>query len=256
MKLPKSSISVTPFSKALAMGLFVVLPFIGFWLGMEYHSINVTSVNSPKQNTKINNNTSNSLQITPFSPTPTSSYSNMQKFSDLIWNTHNNAEMGVRFEYPTNLNHQGLAEIDALTVEKEKVALNSGMAYIFQINKIVTNDSVEEWWDKNDSSKHNGNGLMPTHITKTSFHNRLAYYFETIETQQVPSDYYIIPYSGYFIQISFSKVTPYRWGLYSLIATNTCQSSTLFGQIDYDDYYRQFDDLIVQRILSSITFEK
>lgn len=35
-KLPKSFTTVTPFSKAIAMALFVALPFIGFYLGMQY----------------------------------------------------------------------------------------------------------------------------------------------------------------------------------------------------------------------------
>lgn len=36
MKLPASLTTVTPLSKFIAMVLFVSLPFIGFYLGMEY----------------------------------------------------------------------------------------------------------------------------------------------------------------------------------------------------------------------------
>ncbi len=35
-KLPKSLTTVTPLSKAVAMVLFIALPFIGFYLGMQY----------------------------------------------------------------------------------------------------------------------------------------------------------------------------------------------------------------------------
>jgi hypothetical protein len=35
-KLPKWLTTVTPLSKALAMILFIALPFIGFYLGMKY----------------------------------------------------------------------------------------------------------------------------------------------------------------------------------------------------------------------------
>lgn len=36
MNLPKSLTTVTPFSKYLAMFLFIILPFVGFYLGMRY----------------------------------------------------------------------------------------------------------------------------------------------------------------------------------------------------------------------------
>lgn len=34
--LPASLTTVTPLSKYLAMGIFILLPFVGFWLGMQY----------------------------------------------------------------------------------------------------------------------------------------------------------------------------------------------------------------------------
>ena len=37
-KLPKWLTTITPFSKYLAMSLFIVLPFVGFYLGMQYQS--------------------------------------------------------------------------------------------------------------------------------------------------------------------------------------------------------------------------
>lgn len=36
--LPTSLTTVTPFSKYLAMFLFILLPFIGFYMGMKFHS--------------------------------------------------------------------------------------------------------------------------------------------------------------------------------------------------------------------------
>ena len=36
MKLSKKYTTVTPLSKAIAMILFIALPFIGFFLGMQY----------------------------------------------------------------------------------------------------------------------------------------------------------------------------------------------------------------------------
>jgi hypothetical protein len=58
-RLPKSLTTVTPFSKALAMILFILLPFVGFYLGMNYQAAISPEVSSFSQQ---------SIQITP---TPT-----------------------------------------------------------------------------------------------------------------------------------------------------------------------------------------
>lgn len=43
--------TVTPFSKVLALVLFIALPFVGFWLGIKYQSLsNVSSPSSPAIN--------------------------------------------------------------------------------------------------------------------------------------------------------------------------------------------------------------
>lgn len=39
MPLPKSTTTVTTLSKLLAAILFIALPFIGFWVGMEYQKL-------------------------------------------------------------------------------------------------------------------------------------------------------------------------------------------------------------------------
>jgi|SRR5579872_653347 len=49
MKLPKSMTTVTTFSKTLALILFVVLPFLGFYLGTLYQkNVDTISVNQQK----------------------------------------------------------------------------------------------------------------------------------------------------------------------------------------------------------------
>ncbi|MGH7245422.1 MAG: hypothetical protein ACREGI_00630 [Candidatus Levyibacteriota bacterium] len=50
MKLPKSLITVTPFSKALALFLFILFPFVGFYLGMMYQK-SVTQISSDQNST-------------------------------------------------------------------------------------------------------------------------------------------------------------------------------------------------------------
>lgn len=37
--LPESLTTVTPFSKLVALVLFILLPFMGFYLGMKYNQL-------------------------------------------------------------------------------------------------------------------------------------------------------------------------------------------------------------------------
>jgi hypothetical protein len=46
MKMPNYLVSVTPLSKILAAILFITLPFIGFYLGMQYQK-KITPINNP-----------------------------------------------------------------------------------------------------------------------------------------------------------------------------------------------------------------
>lgn len=46
LKLPKELKTVTPLSKYLAMVLFIILPFWGFYLGIQYQKLNYTANNS------------------------------------------------------------------------------------------------------------------------------------------------------------------------------------------------------------------
>jgi hypothetical protein len=39
LKVPKSWHKVTPLSKGLALALFIVLPFAGFYFGVEYQKM-------------------------------------------------------------------------------------------------------------------------------------------------------------------------------------------------------------------------
>lgn len=53
MKLSKTLTTITPFSKTLAMVLFVLLPIVGFYLGMKYQQLGKSEVNMQK--TSISN---------------------------------------------------------------------------------------------------------------------------------------------------------------------------------------------------------
>lgn len=68
MKLPKSLTTITALSKALALILFVALPFLGFWLGIGYQKI----VDESFFYTLPTKSSSSSISVTPTSfPQPT-----------------------------------------------------------------------------------------------------------------------------------------------------------------------------------------
>lgn len=74
-KLSKWLTTVTPFSKYIAMFLFIFFPFVGFYLGMQYQQ-KVTTVNKPVA-------------------TPTSNQS-------AGWQTYTNSKHSLEFKYPPN----------------------------------------------------------------------------------------------------------------------------------------------------------
>ena len=80
MQLPQSLTTVTKFSKLLAMFLFILLPFLGFYLGTRYQQ----SLTPPIQNAS---------SFTMAKPTPT---------PDLTanWKTYTNKEFSFTFAYP------------------------------------------------------------------------------------------------------------------------------------------------------------
>lgn len=78
-KLPKWLTTVTPFSKYLAMLLFIILPIAGFYLGMQY-----------QDKITLNKSTTSSIKITS-----ASQHEN--------WKTYRNNSLGYAFNYPSEL---------------------------------------------------------------------------------------------------------------------------------------------------------
>lgn len=196
-------------------------------------------------------------QIKKIFLTPTITYQNPQTFEILSWKKYTNNDMGISFDYPDNLEHfypEG-ENPDVLKEELNKVRILKGMGEIFSVEKIITDDNVEIWWKKNNAEDNNGNGLIPAKMTKTFFQNKPAYYFSTKEEQQVPSDFYIIPFPDFLLKITFQKHTP----LSSVIDSacneyGVCDISSLYFDRDYDESFTRFNYLIVSRILSSVRF--
>lgn len=83
MKLPKELTTVSPLSKILAAILFILLPFIGFFLGIRYQEM--TDIAKSQQE-------ENNASIARI-PTPT--------INDTAnWKTYTNTKYGYEFKYP------------------------------------------------------------------------------------------------------------------------------------------------------------
>jgi len=94
-KLPKWLATVTPFSKLLAMSLFILFPFIGFYLGMQYQKILMG--NSPIAS-EINK--SKALEPTIIQTNTTN------------WKTFTSTTSGYSFKYPNDWTEQKSDEIN------------------------------------------------------------------------------------------------------------------------------------------------
>ncbi len=86
MKLPKELTKVTPFSKYLALFLFLILPFAGFYLGTQYQQV----LNSAKQL-----ELSSKVVMTRPTPTPVDDTAN--------WKMYVNKKYNFSLNYPSNL---------------------------------------------------------------------------------------------------------------------------------------------------------
>lgn len=88
MPLPKSLTTVTQFSKAIAIVLFILFPILAFFLGMTYQE-SVTNIKIRQLEEKLT-----SLSR---SPTPTPDYTDTAN-----WNIYKNGENGLEIKYPAS----------------------------------------------------------------------------------------------------------------------------------------------------------
>lgn len=100
MPLPKSLTTVTPFSKALAMVIFILFPILAFFLGMAYQE----SVN----NIKIRNLEEKLIQLSRY-PTPTPDYTDITS-----WKIYKNNEFGYEVKYPNDWVYHKLDDVPEL----------------------------------------------------------------------------------------------------------------------------------------------
>ncbi len=91
-KLPKWLTTVTPISKALAMILFIGLPFAGFYLGMKYQEKTIVGTLSTVE---VKTTSPKTINLAP-TPIDTSN-----------WKTYENTIFGYSIKYPKSWFEQG-----------------------------------------------------------------------------------------------------------------------------------------------------
>ena len=96
-KLHKYLFTVTSFSKFLAMLLFIVLPFVGFYLGMKYQALTNQPIND---NTSLDNITSSSSNTVAAKITGKPSKYAYPTFPPIQTKTFVSKDLGISFMYP------------------------------------------------------------------------------------------------------------------------------------------------------------
>lgn len=112
-KLPTFLTTVTPFSKFLAMALFIILPFVGFCLGVRYQAL--LTYSPPLVET-----------VTKITPTPVP--------VPLGWLTYVNDDYGYKFSYPQNYVLNPRASETLLTIPKNSADIDGEVTSIFGIH--------------------------------------------------------------------------------------------------------------------------
>jgi hypothetical protein len=152
MTLPKSITTVTKFSKFLALVMFILLPFIGFFFGMAYQ-MQIDGVQK----------VSNPVNYPNPSPTPTPTPTLSPNPDPLAnWKTFTNEKLGFSFKYPENYlivsendntvtlgfkQNSGNIErvLDVSTLESKFINITSYQLCSNEINKLPDYPCRAEW---------------------------------------------------------------------------------------------------------------
>ncbi len=146
MALPKSLTTVTTFSKTIAMILFILLLFAGFYLGYKYREGTYTTIPITQNNP------------TPIpSPYPTSAN---QIIDTSTWKTYTDTALGFSFKYPgkltlkennTNIVLDNYKEIDYNPKEspfRGNEVENISITIIISKDTVNSKNTLENYLDK------------------------------------------------------------------------------------------------------------
>ena len=162
MKLPNSWTKVTTLSKILAMALFVLLPFVGFYLGTKYQQAkNMYQISIEKGLA----NQSITPTFIPYQEPPTlKPIPTIVDSPGNIWTKYSDNQMGISFRYPDQLLVEKKSDSSIIVwLDKDKTDINSIRGYetvhfnpyqYFAITKI--NTSFSDWYRQNYENKPEG----------------------------------------------------------------------------------------------------
>lgn len=125
MTLPKELTTITPLSKYLAMFLFIVLPFLGFFVGLRYEQ-------------QFTQYMEDRTSLDQYTIKPSSA--NKQNASTANWKTYRNEEFGFEIKYPNDFQKDS-EKNNYIKVYKPSFASLS-------ISSISTGKNLEEYVDE------------------------------------------------------------------------------------------------------------
>jgi hypothetical protein len=159
-RLPQWLTTVTLFSKLLAMSLFIILPFLGFYLGMQYQQkLTVTTpVVSEVQKTVI--------------PTPTPTPGSIDI---LNWKTYTNVKYNFTFKYLPDLNPKETAESSYGDARRLRIDLVNNKTIAYSVE--VLNAGSQNINDFMSNGFYQQVGSGPSHIKKDVINNQTVYRF-------------------------------------------------------------------------------
>jgi hypothetical protein len=123
--------TVTPFSKYLALTLFVALPFLGFWVGYTYAPEKIVEVEKVVEVKKV-------------------IYERKNEEVDIPWNKYTSENFGFEFEYPDDW-MLDVADTISLSKQFDDGAYGYVVTLNFRIEEDVKGLSPKEWLVMNNN---------------------------------------------------------------------------------------------------------
>ncbi len=154
------------------------------------------------------------------------------------WVTYTSKNLGVQFSYPKDYPTAYPKVPSGISESSNQIRLLHLMGYAFEIDKIDTNQSLDDW------SKSQTNYTQ----SKTTFNGLPAYYFKDKFVAQVPMDFYAVKTANSIYQVYFETEGT------EAIQCSECDSEHLKLYRDYAEKFRSSDKLVLDRILSSFKF--
>lgn len=164
MTLPKWATTVTPFSKTLALIIFITFPIVGFVLGTQYQGVidksnsRYLQVNQPKRTMIKPSVPIPSKQPNTLTPTIVpSSTSSASVTTPSDWKTYNNIKYNYQLRYPNtwlvqSLTAGDLSQTSAANFRRTNDETPSESGFLFSIVSNSNNYSLTDWIKQNPNN--------------------------------------------------------------------------------------------------------